>query len=331
MAIGSSIASCSIRGPTASGFRSSGISNGSTGIGATRALAIAEAEARKTSYLRDGGILIGYPSAHAKHRSVILGKRGVNVVGVPVYQGHFVRRLHVGSVPYDPQRPLLEALDFGKHHPCYVCAQQPYYGGLYLLGGVLGQDLFLDDFLALVKQTRANWFPTISSRETCCDPAGSHQNSQGTRFNGVDLLRKAGFAPTWRPNANAPDVRLGVIEALGAHMRRRERDGREAFQVETDPERWIRATHEGAVAEPFLTDALEAGYVWDEHMVSLGNKQVRKAKKDGWFEHGMNCLEYLELTFGANQATAAEREARKNQLQETSYPAVVRGEHGWMS
>jgi hypothetical protein len=29
--------------------------------------------------------------------------------------------------------------------------------------------------------------------------------------------------------------------------------------------------------------------VWDEHFVSVGSKQIRKPKKDGWFEHGQNC------------------------------------------
>jgi len=27
---------------------------------------------------------------------------------------------------------------------------------------------------------------------------------------------------------------------------------------------------------------------------------MRKRKKDGWFEHGMNCAEYLELNFGSS-------------------------------
>jgi hypothetical protein len=34
-------------------------------------------------------------------------------------------------------------------------------------------------------------------------------------------------------------------------------------------------------------------------MVSVGNKQVRKPKKDGWYEHGQNCAEYLEANFGS--------------------------------
>jgi hypothetical protein len=33
--------------------------------------------------------------------------------------------------------------------------------------------------------------------------------------------------------------------------------------------------------------------------VSEGSKQYRKAKKDGWYEHGQNAKEYLELNFGS--------------------------------
>ncbi len=264
-----------------------------------------------------------YPPDHAKHRSVILGRRGVNVTGVPVYKGLFNRAVHIGPVEYNRHANLLVALDFGKHHPCLIAGQQPYAGGLHLLGGLLGQDMFLDDFMPLAKQYLAQWFPEIQGIEFCCDPAGSHQNSQGARFNGVDIVRRFGFAPHWRDNANAPDVRAGTIEALGAHMRRRIPGG-EAFRVESDPERWLLISLDGPKHEPFLADALEAGYVWDEHMVSVGNKQIRKPKKDGWFEHGMNCTEYLELTFGADKPTQ-EADARRKAAQVRGRVTMVRG------
>jgi len=236
-------------------------------------------------------------------------------------------------VRYDPQAVLLLAIDFGKHHPCALLAQQPYAGGLHVLGGILGQDVFLDDFLPIVKTQIAQWFPEVAGIQVCCDPAGSHQNSQGTRFNGVDILRRFGYVPSWRENANAPDVRAGTIEAIAAHMRRRSLGG-EAFQVETDPERWVRVSLDGPVHEPFLVDALEAGYVWDEHMVSVGNKQIRKPKKDGWFEHGMNCLEYLELTFGADKQTKEQEEdlKRKREREKVTIPQPsALGSQGWMS
>ena len=275
--------------------------------------------------------LAAYPPDHAKHRSVILGQRGLNVTGIPVYKGLFQRALHIRPLDYNPRAPLLEAIDFGKHHPCVLWAQQPFQGGLHLLGGLLGQDLFLDDFLPMAQQYRAQWFPSIAARQTCCDPAGSHQSSQGIRFNGVDILKRFGMVPQWKDNSNAPDVRLATIEALGGHMRRRSGSG-EAFAVESNPERWLRVSLDGPVADPFVGDALEAGYVWDEHMVSVGNKQVRKPKKDGWFEHGMNCTEYLELNFGALQPTASEVAARQRRLDaERPVVQLPTSREGWMA
>jgi len=252
-----------------------------------------------------------YPPGHAKHRSVVLGKRGVNVTGEPVYAGAFTRQLHVRSLTFRPDSVLLEGLDFGKHHPCYLAAQQPYTGGLHVLGGIQGQDLFLDDFLPIVLQYRAQWFPTaMAGIQTCCDPAGAHQSSQGVRYNAVDILRTHGFHPVWRENSNAPDVRLAMVERLAGYMRRRTVNG-EAFAINNDERKWLLVSKDGTSHFPMLADAAEAGYVWSPHMVSVGSKQVRKPHKDGWFEHGMNCLEYLELNFGADQHTQAQLEERK--------------------
>ncbi len=274
------------------------------------AIAIHDNAHNLPSHLMEAALL-SYPPEHAKHRSVILGKRGVNVTGVPVYKGAFRRSVHVGAVEFNPAAVLYVGLDFGKHHPCVVMAQRPYGGGLHLLGGLLGKDLFLDDFMPIVKDTIMRWFgPCPMGIEMCCDPAGSHQNSQGARFTGVEMVRRFGFSPSWRKDANAPDVRAGAIEALVAHMRRRIPTG-ESLLVNEEPSRWQLVDLTGPRNEPFLADAFEAGYVWDEHMVSVGNKQIRKPKKDGWFEHGMNVVEYLELTFGADRPT--EEQAAKDE------------------
>jgi len=71
----------------------------------------------------------------------------------------------------------------------------------------------------------------------------------------------------------------------------------------------------------FLADGFEAGYVWDEHYVSVGSKQVRKAKKDGWYEHGQNATEYLELNFGGAQPSVEQsnRHASRVHRQQLKY------------
>lgn len=285
------------------------------------------------------GLEGAYPPSHPKHRSAILGKRGLNVIGKPVYGGEpekgippvFQRALHLRALAYNPKLPLLESIDFGKHHPCVVWGQYTPYGQCLLLGGILGQDLYLEeDFIPVIQQHRSQWFPNVLSIQTCCDPAGSHDTSQGLRENGVDILRKHDFAPRWKDNSNAPDVRLAMIERLAGYMRRRTVGG-EAFGVESDPERWLLVSSRFVKSWPFVADALEAGYVWDEHYVSVGSKQVRKPKKDGWYEHGMNCLEYLEHNYGGAQPSMeqVERHAAKVHAQAVRRAQQDRDPYRW--
>lgn len=244
-----------------------------------------------------------YPPGHAKHRPAVLGRRGLSIIGDPVYgksranpEAPFDRARHVRPLTYNPAFPLYEALDFGKHHPCWIAGQFTY-GGLAILGGILGQDLFLEDFLPIVLQHRQQWFPGVPEVLTCCDPAGAHESSQGLRQNVLTVLRDHGLAPMYNETANTLDVRAAMIERLAGYMRRRTTQG-EAFGIANAANRWLRISGHETHPWPFLADACEAGYVWDKNPGSVGHKQVRKPKKDGWYEHGMNCLEYLELHFG---------------------------------
>jgi hypothetical protein len=116
------------------------------------------------------------------------------------------------------------------------------------------------------------------------------------------VLQEHGFAPRFLDNSNAPDVRGTMVERIAAYMRKRTPQG-EAFGLSNDPQRWLLISPDMVKSWPFLADGFEAGYVWDEHMVSVGSKQIRKPKKDGWYEHGQNCTEYLELNFGGAQPT----------------------------
>lgn len=241
--------------------------------------------------------LAAYPPEHAKHRSVILGLRGMNVSGDPVYKGAFVRGLHEVPLRFDRELPLYVALDFGKHHPCLVAKQVSPLGQARFLGGILGQRLYLDDFLALGQQKLGEWFPGARV-EWCCDPAGASDTSHGTA-GAVKTLAAYGIHPRYVPDSNSPAVRLAMVERMAAQMRKRCADRSEAFQVNSDKDRWLTISEQSTTADTFLADGFEAGYVWDEHMVSVGNKQVRKPKKDGWYEHGQNCAEYLEVNFGS--------------------------------
>ena len=160
----------------------------------------------------------------------------------------------------------------------------------------MGHNLFLEDFAPIIQQYRTRWFPKALEVITCCDPAGSHNNSQGITQNGVTVLQDHGFAPSWKADSNSPAVRLAMVERIAAHMRRRTPKG-EAFGI--DNSRWVRVSATTVTNHRFVADGCEAGYVWDAHLISVGNKPMRRPKKDGWYEHGQNCSEYLELNFGS--------------------------------
>ena len=265
--------------------------------------------------------LAAYPDTHAKHRSVILGKRGMNVMGEPVYKGAFQRGLHEIPVRYDPGLMLEMALDFGKHHPCAIFRQVSPLGQVRFLGGILGQNLYLDDFLDIVLSHRRVWFPDPIGIRECCDPAGAADTSQGTS-GAIKTLREKGIRPVYIPDSNSPSIRLAMVERMAAQMRKRAADRTEALVVNSDAERWLTISEQATVMDRFLADGFEAGYVWDEHMVSVNNKQVRRPKKDGWYEHAQNCAEYLEANFGASPP--------KSKRVVSSGPRPLSGEAGWM-
>lgn len=261
-----------------------------------------------------------YPPGSAKRGPLLLGLRGLNVIGRPVYGfdaenpdqgGYFDRLRHVGPVQMNPMLPLLEAIDFGKRHPCVIWGQFTPFGGMNILGGLMGQDLFLEDFAPALLRYRHSWFPNPLDVQSCCDPAGSHNNSQGVNKNGVTVLKEHLIYPRYVDNSNSPEVRRFAIESLAGYMRKRTPMG-EAFQVH--PTNWVVLAANGPRNESFLINGLEAGYVWDAHARSVGAKSITVPVKDGYFEHGQNCLEYLDVNFGGAQPTQQQVEQRAERM-----------------
>jgi hypothetical protein len=198
-----------------------------------------------------------YPVGSALRRRFIEGKRGLSVTGKPVYGGYFDRARHVQPVSMNPELPLMEAWDFGTHRPCVVWSQFSPWGAMHILGGVMGEDIYIEDFAPLALMQRAEWFPRPKDILACCDPAGEHNNSQGTKINGVRALQDAiGYKPRSVPHSNSPETRSYAIQTLAAYMRRRAIKGGEAFQI--DPERWRVVGQLNARNDPFGPDGCRA-------------------------------------------------------------------------
>jgi hypothetical protein len=242
-----------------------------------------------------------FPPTHARYKSLVLGMRGVNVVGVAVHSA-FSRERHVQACAYDEARPILEAVQYGQHHPTWLAMQRTYTGGEVVLAAVMGKRMSLDEFLPIVKAYRGQWFGHTARFQTCCDPPPEEGS---VRFTNINMLRDHGMSPVWRPNAVAPDVREAVIQSLAKQMR--QRDG---FVLNSDPDAFVMVSRDVRKHSNFFVDGLESAYVWDDHTVSVGNKQVRRPKQDEWIEGAQRCLENIHLNFCAEELSDAARDGR---------------------
>jgi Phage terminase large subunit len=275
---------------------------------------------------------MAYPITHAKHRSLILGLRGPSISGNPVYEHAFLRPLHVAPVQLDTDAPLLEAVHFGQKHPVWVAGQRTYFGGLNVLGGIIGKKMFLDDFLPIVQRYRQEWFRTAKGVETCCDPPPS-KGAEDVRFSNIAILKEFGFKPTWTPNSTAPDSREAIIQSIGGMMKRRH-GAHQAFLINSDPSRFLMASTAVVKQSKLMVDSLEASYVWDDVLVSVSNKKVRQPRQDDLIEGSMRCLENIVSNFCALKITDAEKEQREldeRQREATNRRPELYSPHNWLS
>lgn len=237
-----------------------------------------------------------YPAGHVLRRTVIEGRRGVSLVGSPVYGGYYDRRIHRSEhVHVNPYYPLLEGWDFGHEKPAVVWMQYlAHIGAIQILGAVKGVEMFLETFAPAVIAIRKRWFPHQANNvHAWCDPAGATGNG-GTLHTPVRYLEALGVPVRYEQKANNPDVRYAAVQVLAGFMERLSKDGAPAFQMHPQ---CIELTKDGAnvreSASDILTTAFEVGYIWDDKSHSDAHPNIRKPKKGTRFDDLMNAAEYI--------------------------------------
>jgi hypothetical protein len=220
-----------------------------------------------------------YPVGTSPYRRLIEGRRGLAASGEAVYRGYFNREIHVKPVEMDPEVAVLEGWDFGHAHPAVIWEQRLPWGEIRILGGVMGQDLFLADFVPIALRYRSTWCPDPLEIRSTCDPAGDTKSNQGIAQKATDLLADLGVFSQPCEAGNHVERRNFAIQRTADAMRRRTSMG-EAFSVHP---RFVVVTGAGRVIETeVLADGFEAGYVWDERAISNQlNPNTRRPKKDG--------------------------------------------------
>jgi hypothetical protein len=283
-------------------------------------------------------MLTAYPPEHPKHQTVILGRRGLNVIGDAVYENYFERARHLRpNVQAISGQPLFEAFEIGRHNPVWIVGQRSFYGGVRLLGGVLGRRMALEDFLPIVNEKRRDWFPPDAwTFKTCTSPMGGKARLKLGRFTLLRRLENAGYRVEWRENANAPDVRVAVIEEVSSLLRRQTVNHEPAICIADAPDRWRSVSLDGTDKPmAFASFAFEGGYVWDEHTISVGNKDVRQPHEDDEYANVMHAIENLLLNFCIDEPSEDERQARRSQAQQRvrheAAPTLPRTSTGWMA
>lgn len=276
-------------------------------------------------------LLRQYPPDHPKHLTMVLGQRGPNIDGDPIFEGLYRKELHWRPILLRPSTPILEAFFFGTHNPTWIFGQKQYGDGLALLGGIRGEGLMLEDFLTVVDSYRKDWYPPNAPVQTCVAPMGDQQSTQ-PRFTGLNVLRKRlNVTPLSRANGNAADVRAAMVELIATFLRRRNVNGQEAFGVNNDPAKFLIANSDGPRESAFLHHACEAGAVWDKHFVSVGNKEVRRLHEDDKFANAMHAVEDICLNFLAGRLTDEEQAAKRAQQRQQHGPSSppLTGEAAW--
>ena len=181
----------------------------------------------------------------------------------------------------NPDVALVCGFDWGHKHPAAVWLQFTPQGQIVVLGGVLGTDLFIEDFLPAVARWEAEWFPDAQQRWYTGDPAGDAKASQGQRQSasrsgaGLWVQRADGGRGEPAGGAEPGDSGDGAGDAAA--------DGGGAG-VRGGPGRWVELGPGARVVQrsEVYIDALEAGLVWDERNYHLGQSgNVRRVQKDG--------------------------------------------------
>lgn len=197
------------------------------------------------------------------------GHFGFTPDGKPFYDG-FNELLHKRQLNYIPGKVIYRGIDFGYHHPAVIYCQFDAQDRFMVIGEILGDDVTLDKFC----RTRVIPFENTSfpqaKFETYYDPSGVAVTDKSEKTS-VDILTDNGIIgsckqSTYRERKELVEKQLSLLIS-----------GVPGLIVDESCK--------------IVIDGFLGGYHYPE---SKGGKPVKEEpERDGYYEHLMNCLEYV--------------------------------------
>lgn len=210
------------------------------------------------------------------------------------YYGGFRRNIHVQKLHVNNQKGLILGWDYGYIHPACLITQLDVKGRLVIHDAIMGENELIQNFATAVRaylNSHYQDFPVMNYD----DPAGLQESDKST-MSSHQLLAKAGFPATSRPsntNQTNYDARKVIIEGKLSTII----DGTPAIVINDRPSTNI------------IVEAFEGGYHYpteDKHGL-IKNRPVR----DGYYEHIMNCLEYIAVNIFAPVPSSGKRRVKR--------------------
>lgn len=237
-----------------------------------------------------------YPPGHPERRTIIEGRRGLTILGTPVYANQFKRDTHVAPVFFNRGYALLEGWDFGQEKPAVTWWQYlAHLAALRMLGAVKGSEIYLEQFAPRVIEIRRRLFPHATEIRSHCDPTGATGN-HGMKQTAVELLHQLGVPVVYDTTANEPPVRDKAIQTTAGYMLRQGVDGLPAFLIAPT---CIELAWEGEsiveVESTIHIDSFHGGYVWDDKAPSDRYPNIRRPKKGTPYDDLQNSGEYVVI------------------------------------
>ena len=195
--------------------------------------------------------------------------------GQPVYIKYFNPDLHVRTLTYQPNEPLILGFDFGYNQAC-VIAQEDEFGRLKILRSLHRKGLKTDEMADYVTKILRTEILNTNEMPTClvyCDTMGKAEHSSAHQTD-YDMLISRGFHPI---SDQSKGLIVPGIAVVSDKMKK---------LTNGYPE--LMFNNKGC---EHLLDGIVFGYCYPEKVE--GKVEKLNPFKDDEYDHEMDCIRYI--------------------------------------